>query len=88
MAVKKEAWRIIMSDARIEGLECLFSDPGRKLVNIKFFRRSDVAISPARFKKELCDSIKRRKAKHALLSKSPPSCKNEPVDLREFVADI
>ena len=75
------------SPEKIEGLDCLFSDPDRKLVNIEFFRRSDVAISPARVKEELCASIERRKDKHAL--RSPPTCKTTtPIDLRAFVADM
>lgn len=78
---------IIMAETeRIEGLDCLFSDPERKLVNIKFFRGGDVEISPARFKKELCASIERRKG--AVMSGSPPPSKRAPIDVRAFVADM
>ncbi len=72
-----------------KGLDCLFSDPERKLDDIKFFRRSDVAITPARFKQEVCASVERRKAKGALISRTPPTCKRrEPIDLRALVSDM
>lgn len=74
---------------KIEGLDRLVSDPGRRLVNIKFFRRSDVAISASEFKTELCASIKRRDGKHAIRSNRPPVCKSKnPIDVRSFVADM
>lgn len=73
---------------RIEGLDCLFADPSRKLVNIKFFRGGDVEISPARFKQELCASIDRRRADASLLSRQPPATRKAPVDLKAFVADM
>lgn len=74
--------------ARDSTLGCLFSDPERKLDNIKFFRRSDVAISPTRFKQEVCASADRRKAKGAIISRTPPASRKQPIDLREIVADM
>jgi hypothetical protein len=73
---------------RESGLECLFSDPGRKLDNIKFYRRSDVPITQARFKEEVCASVERRRAPGAKISQSPPSCRKAPIDLRALVADM
>jgi len=73
---------------RQDGVSCLFSSEDRKLDNIKFYRQSSAAVSVEQFEAEICASIKRQEAPGAILSRTPPRCKKEPIDLERLVAEM
>lgn len=79
-----------MSDQATKGglLHYLFSGQGMKLLNIKFFRGSDDVISGAQFRKELCAAEERKRTGAVKGSSTPPRCKQDPIDLKQFVADM
>ncbi len=69
-------------------MACLSSRQDAKLDNVKFFRGTDELISVARLTGEFCASLKRSRKHKKDVTPSFPKCKKEPVDVREFVANI
>lgn len=61
--------------------ECLFSNPEKRLINIKFMRGTAKAIDPEAFSAELCSIVSQRN--NGLEACGPAKTGRAPIDLRK-----
>ncbi|MDB5617820.1 hypothetical protein [Tardiphaga sp.] len=66
--------------------DCLFSDPGKRLINIKFMRGTAKTIDPEAFSAELCSIVAQRD--NGLEACGPAKTGRAPIDLRKRLSGM